>query len=120
MSYQDLIVYQKAKILTKEIIQLFDMLPKNKTIDIIQNQIVRSVCSIGANIVKGYGRNRPREYKHFLTISRGSCFETSYWLEVLEDLVPDQIKIKISELLLLNTGILKMLTVTIRNLRLTA
>lgn len=120
MGYESLIIYQKSKLLTRNVIQIFEMLPKTKTIDIIQYQIVRSVSSIGANIVEGYGRNSPREYKQFLTIARGSCFETSYWLEILQDLAPIETRAKIDEFLGLNTEILKMLTVTIKNLRTTA
>ena len=73
--YHNLSAYQKARDLTKQIIALSDKLPKNRAFDAIYVQIVRSVSSIGANIVEGYGRNNPREYRQFLGIARGSCFE---------------------------------------------
>jgi four helix bundle protein len=45
------------------------------------DQIVRSADSIGANIAEGYGRYFFKEYILFLYYSRGSIYETIYWLE---------------------------------------
>jgi len=110
--YHNLSAYQKARDLTKQIIALSDKLPKNRAFDAIYVQIVRSVSSIGANIVEGYGRNNPREYRQFLGIARGSCFETEYWLEVLQD----STNIPAVNLVELNKEIVRLLTVMIKNL----
>lgn len=45
----------------------------------ICRQLIRSVGSISANIVEGYGRGFGKEYSHFLKISRGSARESRGW-----------------------------------------
>jgi len=115
MAYTDhhnLIIYQKAKLLTKQIIAVSDKLPKNRAFDSLYNQIVRSGSSVGANIVEGYGRNNRKEYKQFLGIARGSSLETEYWLEIIGESSNNDF----STILDLNREIIKMLTVTIKNL----
>lgn len=110
--YHNLSAYQKAKDLTKQVIALADKLPKNRAFDTIYIQVVRSVSSIGANIVEGYGRNNPREYRQFLGIARGSCFETEYWLEIIQD----STSVSVISLIELNKEIIRLLTTMIKNL----
>lgn len=95
------------------VIKLADELPKTRSINVIYNQLVRSTSSIGANIVEGYGRNNPKEYRQFLGIARGSSLETEYWLEILSE---TETIINISDIINLNKEVIKILTVTIKNL----
>ena len=46
----------------------------------VEQQLVRSTDSIGANIAESYGRYNFGEKIQFLYYSRGSLFETKYWL----------------------------------------
>ena len=69
--HKNLISYQKAKELTKKTIRLSKILPYDKAVYTIYSQLIRSASSIGANIVEGYDRNNPREYKQFLGIDPG-------------------------------------------------
>lgn len=110
--HHSLTSYQKSKILVKNIICLSEKLPKTRPADITYTQIVRCASSIGANIAEGYGRNNPKEYKQFLGIALGSSFETEYWLEVIQD----SFGLTLSDIIELNKEIIKILTVTIRNL----
>lgn len=48
--------------------------------DVVGKQITRSVDSIGANIAESVGRYNFGEKLQFLYYSRGSLFETKYWL----------------------------------------
>ena len=48
--------------------------------DVVGKQMTRSVDSIGANIAESYGRLNFGEKLQFLYYSRGSLFETKYWL----------------------------------------
>ena len=112
-NHHNLISYQKAKNLTLEIISLSDKLPKNRTHDILFSQILRSASSIGANIIEGYGRNNPKEYKQFLGIARGSCLETEYWLDILQNSSVQNLQ----NLIGLNTEIIKIITATISNIK---
>jgi len=48
--------------------------------DVVGKQITRATDSIGANIAESYGRFNYGEKLQFLYYSRGSLFETKYWL----------------------------------------
>ena len=48
--------------------------------DVVGKQITRSADSIGANIAESFGRYSFGEKLQFLYYSRGSLFETKYWL----------------------------------------
>ncbi len=110
--HKSLISYQKAKELTKKTIKLSKILPYDKAVFIVYSQLIRAASSIGANIVEGYGRNNPKEYKQFLGIARGSSLETEYWLEILSE----TISVELSDIIKLNQELIKILTVTIKNL----
>lgn len=111
--YHSLVSYQKAKELTKLIIKLGETpIFNSNTGKIVYNQLFRATCSIAANIAEGYGRNNPKEYKQFLGISRGSSFETEYWLEI----VRESFNVDTSQLISVNSEIIKILTTTIKNL----
>jgi four helix bundle protein len=47
---------------------------------VVGKQITRSADSIGANIAESFGRFNFGEKIQFLYYSRGSLFETKYWL----------------------------------------
>ncbi|HSL42674.1 MAG TPA: four helix bundle protein [Anaerolineales bacterium] len=48
--------------------------------DVVGKQMTRSADSIGANIAESFGRFNFGEKLQFLYYSRGSIFETKYWL----------------------------------------
>lgn len=48
--------------------------------DVVGTQMARSADSIGANIAESFGRFNFGEKLQFLYYSRGSLFETKYWL----------------------------------------
>lgn len=108
-NHKDLIVYQKAKELTIEIIKDFT----NQKLDFIQrilvDQLIRAVSSIGANIAEGYGRHYQKNYYQFLSIDRGSAFEVNYWLEIILEINPNEEKI-INDFMVKNEELIKMLT----------
>lgn len=82
-SYKDLIVYQKSKSLTLEVIKYFSKHKLDRSKEFLTNQIFRSISSVGANLAEGFGRNYSQSFKQFVGIARGSSFETEYWLEIL-------------------------------------
>jgi four helix bundle protein len=48
--------------------------------DVVGKQMTRSADSVGANIAESFGRFNFGEKLQFLYYSRGSIFETKYWL----------------------------------------
>ncbi len=48
--------------------------------DVVGKQITRSADSVGANIAESFGRFNFGEKLQFLYYSRGSLFETKFWL----------------------------------------
>lgn len=73
---EELMVYQRARILSNEIWNLVyewkDFFDK----DTIGKQLVRAAHSVDANIAEGYGRYDYKENKNFCYYSRGSLLET--------------------------------------------
>ena len=53
--------------------------------DVLGKQITRSADSIGANIAESVGRYNFGEKLQFLYYSRGSLFETKYWLNRIKE-----------------------------------
>ena len=72
--YQKLVVWQKAMELTDEIYRLVKQLPKEEQFS-LSDQLRRAAVSIPSNIAEGHGRQTDREFKQFLSISKGSVFE---------------------------------------------
>ncbi len=84
-SHRDLIVYQKARILTQEIFETTKSFPKEEIYS-LTDQIRRSSRSVGAQIAEAWAK---RLYeKHFiskLTDADGEQFETQHWIEIARD-----------------------------------
>ncbi|KXK15261.1 MAG: 30S ribosomal protein S23 [Chloroflexi bacterium OLB14] len=53
--------------------------------DVVGKQIAKSADSIGANIAESFGRFNFGEKLQFLYYSRGSLFETKYWLNRVKE-----------------------------------
>lgn len=78
----NLLVYQKSVSVSVDIIKYFSKNKFQKRYEFLILQLLRSASSIGANIAEGFGRHYIKSYRQFLSISRGSCFETTYWLDI--------------------------------------
>jgi four helix bundle protein len=80
-SYKDLIVWQKAVELIKEIYKICKQLPAEEKF-ILVPQMIRAAISIAANIAEGWVRNHKVEFIRFLNISFGSATELETYLIV--------------------------------------
>ena len=78
--YEELIVWQKAMLLAKLVYGIQKQLPKEEVYG-LGDQIRRAVVSIPSNIAEGFGRESNKEFKHFLSIARGSLFEVKTQLQ---------------------------------------
>jgi four helix bundle protein len=115
-NYQELIFYQKARQVTKEVNALVKNWPNIMQAQEISRQMFRSASSVGANIAEGHGRHQGTEYIHYLIMAQGSANETEHWLHTARDcgLGPDE---RISEIVKLNNEVVRMIISTIATLR---
>jgi four helix bundle protein len=72
-SFEKLTVYQRSLQLSYKIYTISQKWPREHLFG-ITDQLRRAIVSISLNIAEGYSRSR-KDFQHFLTISRGSCFE---------------------------------------------
>jgi four helix bundle protein len=72
--YRDLIVWQKGMRLAKMCYGVTSRFPKTELIG-MTSQIRRAAASIPANIAEERGRAHTREFRHHLSIARGSLAE---------------------------------------------
>jgi four helix bundle protein len=80
-SFRDLLVYQKAKKVSREIFEISKSFPKEETYS-LTDQIRRASRSIGAQIAEAWGKRRYE--KHFvskLTDSDAEQMETQHWVD---------------------------------------
>ena len=81
-TFEDIIAWQKAKLLTIDIYSQF----KDSRDFGYKGQIERASISIMNNIAEGYERQSNKEFRQFLFIAKGSCGEVRSMLRVAEDL----------------------------------
>ena len=84
-SFEDLIAWQKARALCREIHVQTKAGGFAGDIDLIR-QIRRAAVSVVSNIAEGFERGRKTEFAHFLAIAKGSCGEVRAQLYVALDL----------------------------------
>lgn len=83
-------VRYRAFYLSINIIRFFDNLSYKTAIKIIQEQLIRSVTSIGANIVEAKASSSKREFLNYFQIALKSANETKYWLAMIKELLPEK------------------------------
>ena len=71
--------------LSLEVISLADELPRKRSAWVISDQVIRSVCSIGANLSEAKSSSSRLEFKKFNEIALKSANESRYWLELLRE-----------------------------------
>ena len=73
-NFRELVAWQKAMKLTKEIYLLTNTFPASERYG-LTSQIQRAVVSIPSNIAEGAGRPTEKELVHFLSFALGSAYE---------------------------------------------
>lgn len=80
--FEDIVAWQKARILTVHIYTYFS---KSKDFG-FRDQICRASVSVMNNIAEGFERKGNTEFKQFLYIAKGSCGEVRSMLALACDL----------------------------------
>ena len=83
--FEDLVCWQKTRLLVKEIYNITHIGVFNKDFA-LKDQIRRSMISVLLNIAEGFGRRSHKEFKHYLYISHGSIAEVQSCLYIALDL----------------------------------
>lgn len=81
-TFEDLIVWKKSKNLCILIYRNSESISDFS----FKDQLRRASLSIMNNIAEGYGRNSPKQFRYFLSISRASCCEVKSMLHLANDL----------------------------------
>lgn len=81
-TFEDIIAWQKSRILVIDIYQVFK---KNNDYS-FRDQIQRAAVSIMNNVAEGYERKGNKEFAKFLYIAKGSCAEVRSMLYLALDL----------------------------------
>lgn len=110
--FEDIIAWQKAKILTVEIRKEFVAIRDLN----FKDQIFRASISITNNIAEGFDRNTVKELIYFLHVARGSNTEVRSMLITASELSYTS-KEKGQELVALSEEISKILSGFIRSLK---
>jgi four helix bundle protein len=76
--FEDIVAWQKAKIITVEIYKNVSSLKDYG----FKDQIQRASVSIMNNIAEGFERRGDKEFKHFLFIAKASCGEVRSMLNL--------------------------------------
>jgi len=82
--FEDLIAWQKSRILTADIYRLTQTGGFAKDFG-LKNQIQRAAVSVMSNIAEGYERKRSTEFHQYLSIAKSSCAEVRSQLYVALD-----------------------------------
>jgi len=109
--FEDIISWQKSKILVLTIYKLFE---KHNDFG-FKNQIERASVSVMNNIAEGFERKSNNEFKYFLFVAKGSVAEVRSMLYLAKDL--NKISVKdFDELYTLTVEISKLLSGLIKTL----
>jgi len=112
-SYKELLVWQKAILLVKEVYSQTGKFPKSEIYG-LSSQMRRAAVSIPSNIAEGYKRGNLGEYIQFLCIADASAAELETQIIIAKDLYRNTAFSKAESLLV---EIQKMLSVILKKLR---
>ena len=84
---------------TIDSLKFLSTIPENRTNKIILSQLIRSLTSIGANIIEAKASNSKKDFARYFDIALKSANETKYWLCLLRDLNELKFNLKLEEML---------------------
>ena len=84
-SFRDLVVWQKAKLLVREVYVMTRGFPADERFG-LTSQMRRAAVSIASNIAEGQARHSTGEFIQFISHAEGSVAELETQLEIATDL----------------------------------
>lgn len=91
---------KRAFVLARKTIVLTDKFPQKRSAWIISDQLLRSITSIGANIIEAQAASSRRDFANFLNHALKSGNESKFWLSLAKDLgesLSDEIDLLLKE-----------------------
>lgn len=82
--FEDLVAWQKARVLTKEIYRI----TKDRAFSAdfsLRDQLRRASCSIMSNVAEGFERGGRAEFHQYLVVAKASCAEVRSQLYIALD-----------------------------------
>jgi four helix bundle protein len=79
--FRDLVVWQRAMVLAKDIYHVTQKFPRTETFG-LTSQLCRAAVSVPSNIAEGHGRLSDKGFAVFLGQARGSLYEVETQLEL--------------------------------------
>lgn len=79
-------------------LRFINSIPENRINKVIVNQLIRSLTSIGANIIEAKASNSKKDFARYFDIALKSANETKYWLCIIRDTNSSIDKTKIKEI----------------------
>jgi len=76
----------RAFILARNVMKLVDKFPQKRSAWVIDDQLLRAVTSIGANIIEAQAASSRKDFVNFLNHALKSGNETKFWLALSKDL----------------------------------
>jgi four helix bundle protein len=83
-TFRDLIAWQKARALAREVYSTTRNFPEDERFGMVA-QLRRAAVSIPSNIAEGRGRGTRKDFRHFLVQARGSLYETETQIDLASD-----------------------------------
>ena len=83
--HRDLVAWQKAMDLAKEIYRVTRGFPREELYG-LTSQLRRAAVSVPSNLAEGYSRNSRNEFHQFVGHARGSLAEVETQIEIAKDL----------------------------------
>ena len=87
-NYKKLRIWQQGIHIVKMTYAITKKLPDSEKFNLV-SQMNRACVSIPSNIAEGSSRNSDKDFRRFLQISLGRCFELDTQCEVINELYPD-------------------------------
>jgi four helix bundle protein len=77
--------YVRSYRLAIEAIGLVRKLPKDPAAEVVSDQLIRSITSVGANLQEAKAASSKRDYINFFTHALKSANESKFWLGMMRD-----------------------------------